>query len=298
MGNCFPNQRKSPSGFGGFLCGVEREKRVMGSHDEPERAASPPFAEMVVRTLRHEVGDLLQSVYSAVAILQERLPRGQTLERTILSDLRTRAESCKNELDAAHDLVCPLSPNLDWVDVGELTGRIAATFTQRFPDLRIECEASRLLRIWGDGPRLTQVATLLMMSFCQAAHSKIVIRAAPDLANRTLEWSFRHDGPPATEEQLSWLTAPFNTTRHARFGLGLAFARRVVELLGGQVRTAESPEGGFQNRSRFSGQSTAGVNGGSSGLRWSGKEEGLFAFPDGSAMARRRFGAVFRPSTR
>ena len=30
--------------------------------------------EAIVRTLRHEVGDLLQTVYAAVAILKERLP--------------------------------------------------------------------------------------------------------------------------------------------------------------------------------------------------------------------------------
>lgn len=218
----------------------------MGIQDDGERTPSAHFVEMVVRTLRHEVGDLLQSVYSAVAILQERLPRGQTLERTILADLRGRAEMCKNELDATHDLVCPLSLNLDWVELSELASGIAASFSLRHPGLQIVCEAPHPVKVWADAAKLGQAGTMLMMSLCQAARSKIVLRVVRQPSKGTAEWSFLHDGPIATAEQLSWLTAPFSTTRNARFGLGLAFARRVIELQGGSIATSGAAEGGFQ----------------------------------------------------
>lgn len=217
----------------------------MASNDEGGSIPSPRFAEMVVRTLRHEVGDLLQSVYSAVAILQERLPRGQTLERSILADLRARAETCKYELDAAHDLVCPLSLNLDEVDLGELAGGIAASFSLRYPALQVVCEAVRPLKVRADAQRVAQAGTMLMLSLCQAARNKIIVRAVVPPDSGTVEWSFTHDGAPPNAEQLTWLTAPFSTTRHARFGLGLAFARRVIELHGGRVQAGETPEGGF-----------------------------------------------------
>src|SRR5579875_1795595 len=122
----------------------------MGTNVDGEQMSSTHFVEMVVRTLRHEVGDLLQSVYSAVAILQERLPRGQSLERTILSDLRGRAEACKNELDATHDLVCPLNLNLSWVELSELASTIVAAFSLRHPGLQIVCDAPRPVKVWGD----------------------------------------------------------------------------------------------------------------------------------------------------
>jgi signal transduction histidine kinase len=218
---------------------------MMADNDAGAAAPSARFAEMVVRTLRHEVGDLLQSVYSAVAILQERLPRGQTLERTILTDLRARAEGCKNELDAAHDLVCPLSLNRDWLDLAEMAGGIAASFSLRHPALQIVCEATRPMKVWADAQRLAQAGSLLMISLCQAARSKVIVRTLARPENGTVEWSFRHDGVAANAEQLSWLNAPFSTTRHARFGLGLAFARRVIELHGGRIETGENPEGGF-----------------------------------------------------
>jgi signal transduction histidine kinase len=218
----------------------------MESNDEADRTPSAHLVEMVVRTLRHEVGDLLQSVYSAVALLQERLPKGQSLERTILADLRGRAEMCKNELDATHDLVCPVSLNLDWVELSEVAAGIAAAFALRFPGLQIVCHAPRPVKVWADGQRLQQAGTLLMMAFCQAAHAKVEIRVVVLSTHAAVEWSFSHDGPAATDEQLSWLAAPFSTTRQARFGLGLGLARRIVELQGGCVTTAEVPEGGFR----------------------------------------------------
>jgi K+-sensing histidine kinase KdpD len=229
-----------------LYCYVERNGIIMESNGAGERASSAPFVEMVVRTLRHEVGDLLQSVYSAVAILQERLPRGQGLERTILSDLRSRAEVCKNELDATHDLICPLHLNLNWVELSELSSSIASSFSLRHPRLQIVCEAPRPLKIWGDAAKLGQAGAMLMMCLCQAARSKVLIRVAQESSSGAVQWSFSNDGPAATAEQLSWLSAPFSTTRNARFGLGLAFARRLLELLGGRISTAELAEGGFQ----------------------------------------------------
>jgi K+-sensing histidine kinase KdpD len=208
----------------------------------PER-----LTEMVVRTLRHEIGDLLQSVYSAVAILQERMPRGPTLERTILTDLRARAEVCKNEMDAAHDLVCPLSLNADEVNLGELSASIAATFSLRYPTLRIISEGEwPTKKVAADSQRLTQAGTMLMMALCPAARHQVVIGLDEKSAKNVVEWSFRHDGPAPNDEQMSWLNAPFHTTRHARFGLGLAYSRRIVELQGGSIRTEQPSDGGFR----------------------------------------------------
>src|SRR5690242_12596189 len=88
----------------------------------------PPsrLLEVVTRTLRHEVGDLLQTVYSTVAILQERLSPGATLERRFLADLRNRAETCKNELDAIHDLVLPITLRPAPVDLAETVAGLTA----------------------------------------------------------------------------------------------------------------------------------------------------------------------------
>jgi two-component system sensor kinase FixL len=220
----------------------------METTGEANLTPSPRLIETIARTLRHEVGDLLQTVYSTVAILQERLPREQNLERRLLTDLRSRAETCKQELDAVHDLLCPLSLALGPVDLAEVVAGLTANFAHRFPALQVPQESSGPLPIMADGRRLAQAGSLLMLSACQAAQHKALVRTAAGPGPGEVEWSIKDDGFGASDEQISWLTAPFTTTHHALAGLALALTRRVVALHGGRVIAENVPDGGFRVR--------------------------------------------------
>jgi signal transduction histidine kinase len=218
----------------------------MESIGQPTLAPSQRLVESLARTLRHEVGDLLQTVYATVAILQERLGPALVLEKRLLADLRARAETCKNELDAVHDLVCPLSLKGDTFDLAEVVGGLVNTCTRRFGGLRVGLETSGRSVVQGDARRLAQVGSLLLLSACQQAQKQVQVRVAA--AAGEAEWSICDDGPGASAEQLSWLTAPFSTTHHAQFGLGLALAGRVAGLHGGRVEAGNDPAGGFRVR--------------------------------------------------
>ena len=58
-------------------------------------SADPRLPEFLIRTVRHDVGDFLQTVYSAIALLQYRLPPECEQERTILGNLRIRPVPAK-----------------------------------------------------------------------------------------------------------------------------------------------------------------------------------------------------------
>jgi two-component system sensor histidine kinase RegB len=213
-----------------------------------ERQPDPaPQLEIVARLLRHEVGDLLQTVYAAVAILQERLPADWVRERRLLVDLRARAENCKNELDALHDLVGPLALSVAPFDLGDLAAAVISQAAGRQPALEFPLERPVALPVVADGQRLAQVGLLLLHCAAQSAHRQVRVRAAP-AGPGEVEWSFWDDGLPAPPEVLAWLERPFATTHHAQAGLTLALADRVLRLHGGRVEASNPPEGGFRVR--------------------------------------------------
>ena len=131
--------------------------------------------EAIVRTLRHEVGDLLQTVYAAVAILKERLPADLTTERRILTDMRSRAESCRDLLDTIHDLVCPLVLATEEVDLAELVREIAGRVGARNPRVALNLEIKPVPAIQGDSRRLAQLVWVLLTIACSSASGGNVI---------------------------------------------------------------------------------------------------------------------------
>jgi signal transduction histidine kinase len=215
---------------------------------DPERQSTSPGApslpEVVVRTLRHEVGDLLQTVYATAAILQARLPADWTLERRIIADLRTRGEACKNLIDAVHDLIYPMILNPEPVNLAEMASALVGTAGARHPQLHVRAEDGPVPTIQGDSRRLAQMGTLLLGHACQRAQKEVSVQTRAGRGE--VEWVVTDDGPEMPAEQLDRLFAPFASTRHSFGSLAVALAQKIAQLHGGRVAAANRPGGGFQ----------------------------------------------------
>jgi signal transduction histidine kinase len=212
---------------------------------------APPVvapAEMVARTLRHQVGDLLQSVYATLALVRARLTPTQERERTLLADLRLRAEVCRREIDAVQDLVCPLRLDTAALDLSVLVRELVETAQARSA-VPVRVQTAGPLEVVGDGRRLTQVGEMLLAGACQAARSRVEVSVAPYEGGA--EWDICDDGPGLGPEQSAWLDHPFGQTREARTGLGLALGRRVARAHGGELSADNLPEGGTRVRLRL-----------------------------------------------
>jgi signal transduction histidine kinase len=202
----------------------------------------------LARLLRHEVGDLLQSVYSTVAVLTERLPAELHLERRLIADLKNRAELCKGELDAVVELVLQQTVGADRIELVGLLGALLAQVQRRFPALPVQFPATPPVWVVADGRTLSSALWLLLVSLCQAAQKRVEV--AVEVSHDRVECRLERDGYPVTAEQLAWLERPFNTTQHALFGLGLALIQRSVRP-GGEVQAANRDGGGVSVRVRF-----------------------------------------------
>jgi len=201
----------------------------------------------MARLIRHEVGDLLQSIYSTVAVLLERLPVGMELERRLLSDLKNRAETCRSELDAVVDLVSAAEPAVERTDLSAVFGQALAQVRRRFPNLPLAAQGAPAVQVVADGRALAPALFLLLTAFCQSARERMRVAFSP--GERHVDCTLERDGYPVSPEQLTWLSAPFATTQHATFGLGLALTKRAVG--GGEVDAHNRPDGGVAVRIRF-----------------------------------------------
>lgn len=215
----------------------------LGSPSGRPPARSLP--EALVRTLRHEVGDLLQKVYASVAILKSRLPADREMEHGVLTRLGSRAEACRRVLDTAHDFVCAVDLECQPVDLAALAEQAVAAARQRFPHLELVTETSGQTRAVVDLRRAGQVAELLLTNAGEAAARRVVFRTAANPQTGQVEWAVTDDGPGIAPELAERLFTPFFTTRAGHSGLGLALARKLVQLHGGHIRAGNAPGGGF-----------------------------------------------------
>lgn len=208
------------------------------------RSAARSLPEALVRTLRHEVGDLLQKVYASVAILKDRLPPEKELERGVLTRLWTRAEACKRFLDMAHDFVCPMSLDHQPADLAQVAGQAASLVQARFPNVKVVVENSGPALASADVRRAVQLAELLLTNACEAARSRASLRTSVTGPGE-VEWTITDDGEGIKPELAGQLFTPFFTTHSGHCGLGLALARKLVLLHGGRITAGNAPGGGF-----------------------------------------------------
>jgi signal transduction histidine kinase len=218
----------------------------MSQPSEGRQRAAQSVPEAIVRTLRHELGDLLQTVYASVAILKERLPSEMELERRILADMRNRAESCLELLDTVHDLVAPVALEVEPIDLAELAEGLVSRAATRYPQVEVRLEKADVPPVRADQRRLAQVGSALVANACATGSRRVTCRLRPGPSAGEVTWSFLDDGVGVAADRLGQVFSPLNTAPHGHLGPGLAMAQRLVQMQGGRVTAGNRPEGGFR----------------------------------------------------
>jgi signal transduction histidine kinase len=217
----------------------------MQADDKPTWEPPPRLPEFTIRTLRHEVGDLLQTVYASVAILNQRLPENWELERRILGDMRHRGEACKEMLDQVHDLIGTVTLNPERVDLAELVRGLTGGALSRYPLLRLHEELAPGQWVEADAKRLAGVSRFLLRHAGAAARKHLSVRVEPASEPATVAWTIEHDGSEVSVEQADALFDPANPTPRSLPHPGLLLLRKVIEMHGGSVRVQPREGGGL-----------------------------------------------------
>jgi two-component system sensor histidine kinase HydH len=217
---------------------VVRRERSLVAMERARRLASLGELSAV---LAHEIRNPLASLKGNAQLLAQGLPAGekprQKADRVV--DEAIRLENLTNDL-------------LEFVRSGEIERRDtdpAALLSSSVQSLAlaggappIEVDAGAAPDAWSlDSSRMTQVLTNLLENAVQAGAP---VRAKVAAEGGSLVFEVRDSGPGVPEDEKERIFEPFYTKRTRGTGLGLAVAKRVVELHRGTISVANAPGGG------------------------------------------------------
>jgi two-component system sensor histidine kinase HydH len=182
--------------------------------------------------LAHEIRNPLASLKGNAQLLARSLPEGEKPRAKAMRvvDEAVRLEALTNDLlefARAGEL------KREEVDPAALLRQAAAAV-----DERIAVDSAGAPALWPlDGERMRQVLTNLLENAVQAGGPDVI--ASVSRQDRRLVFVVRDRGEGIPEDELGKIFEPFYTRRTRGTGLGLAVAKRLVELHGGTI-TAEN----------------------------------------------------------
>ena len=207
-----------------------------------------------IDTLSHELKTPLTSIIAAAGLLAEELEAGgdesyQRLIQTIIQNASTLETRLAELMDIVKTGSGELQLQLEPVDIKSLLMgtcmQISPLLQGKDQSLNMDLPAS-LPIIHGDGHRLEQVVLNLMNNASKFTRQggTITLRAQKQDAGILVE--VQDVGIGIAKEEQTRLFKPYSRLnsdrqRHAGLGLGLALAKQVVELHGGEIWVDSEP---------------------------------------------------------
>jgi two-component system sensor histidine kinase HydH len=203
--------------------------------------------------LAHEIRNPLASLKGNAQLLARALPEGELPRRKAdrVVDEAVRLERLTNDLLEFARLA---ELRRTSVDPTALAREVAEATTAGSPTGApagfIGIDSASAPAAWSmDRERMRQVLANLMSNAVQAGDGRVQVSVAR--ADGQLVYEVRDHGAGIAEEDLGRIFEPFYTKRVRGTGLGLAVARRLVELHGGSIEADNAPGGGARFRVRI-----------------------------------------------
>ena len=210
--------------------------------------------------LAHEIRNPLASLKGNAQLLARALPAGELPRRKAdrVVDEAVRLERLTNDLlefaRMAELQRTSVDPTALAREVAEATtANIAGAATGSptgAPTGGIVIDSASAPGAWSmDRERMRQVLTNLISNAVQAGDGRVQVSVAR--VDGQLVYEVRDHGEGIAAEDLGRIFEPFYTKRVRGTGLGLAVARRLVELHGGSIDADNAPGGGARFRVRI-----------------------------------------------
>lgn len=208
-----------------------------------EASAMARLGEMAA-VIAHEVKNPLAAVRGAIQVIGSRM-KGETGDGAIIKEIIARIDALNILIQDLLVFARPPQPKLSATDVRALLSRLAdlmkADPAFHGLEVTIAGEAPALLL---DPSLMTIVFQNLLINSAQAMHGKGAITVSVTAADGWLRVAIADHGPGIHPEIRAALFRPFKTTKARGTGLGMATAKRLVELHEGRIHVTCPPGGG------------------------------------------------------
>jgi two-component system sensor kinase FixL len=208
-----------------------------------EATALARIGEMAA-VIAHEVKNPLAAVRGAIQVIGGRLPH-DSADASIVKEIIGRLDALNELIQDLLVFARPPKPKIVPTDLEGLL-RNTANLLRRDPSLasmRIELEGVTPV-LPADQNLLTIVFQNLFINAAQAMHGKGVLRITTGASGGWHTVEVEDEGPGIPKEIRATLFRPFQTTKARGTGLGLATARRLVELHQGRIAVNCPASGG------------------------------------------------------
>ena len=210
-----------------------------------EATALARLGEMAA-VIAHEVKNPLAAVRGAIQVLGGRLP-ASTSDAAIVKEIIARLDGLN---DLIQDLLIfsrPPQPKLATIDLAALLTSVATLLRTdpAFASLEITID-SAVPPVVADGNLMNIVFQNLLINAAQAMQGRGTITITVDASAGWHRVVVKDEGPGIPAEIRAELFRPFKTTKARGTGLGMATAKRLVELHGGHIQVTCPPSGGTE----------------------------------------------------
>ena len=208
-----------------------------------EATAMARLGEMAA-VIAHEVKNPLAAVRGAIQVIGSRM-KGESGDGAIIKEIIARIDALNSLIQDLLVFARPPQPKLVPSDLRALLSRVAdlmkADPALHGLEITIAGEAPPMPL---DPSLMTIVFQNLLINSAQAMHGKGAITVSMTSADGWLRVEVADHGPGIHPEIRAALFRPFKTTKARGTGLGLATAKRLVELHEGRIHVTCPPGGG------------------------------------------------------
>ena len=230
------------------------EQKVIMQRDQLAHAGRVSSLGQLAASIAHELnqplGAILRNAGAAELLLRKKDPDLRELS-AIIADIRADDRRASSVIERMRALLTRHTLNFEALNLHELLLEAAELLkyeaSQRALTLRVVTGAG-LPPVHGDRVHLQQMVINLALNSMDALEAKpdgtVTIEANPDATGRMIELRVRDNGPGIHDAIRSSLFEPFQTTKPAGMGMGLAISQTIAEAHDAVLNLESSgPEG-------------------------------------------------------